>query len=155
MLSFSETFRYCTTEIQKEHFRKLIKEIASYDIADRPSFEKIIQQIKCCVKYDIHEKIVENGVLLKVHRNMKLGEGGFAVVLYGTLQQHREHKYAVAVKRIDVTHSASSKREEDALKELRHSNVIRLFHATSDNNFRFFLSIYNQSTAKLLHISNF
>ena len=120
-----------------EHYRSLINEMVSHDPTDRLSIEKTSQQLKNCVDY---KEIKDNSRIIQVCHKIKLGQGGYGVVLYGTLTHkigRRKKKFSVAVKRIDVTHSAINEREESALKQLRHPNVIRLFHATSDDSFRY------------------
>lgn len=58
-----------------------------------------------------------------------LGEGTYGVVYEKTLG-----KKQVAVKRIQLIHI--NYQEERALQRLDHPNVIKLFHAVSDSNFR-------------------
>lgn len=122
-----------------EHFRKLIKEMISHNSTDRPSFENIIQEIKNYVCYKIiKEKNIE--IKLKFCNKILLGKGGYGIVYYGTLTDRIEEpkkKHSVAIKQIDVTHSTSNEREEMALKTLNHPNVIRLLHATKDDNYRY------------------
>lgn len=129
------------------HFRKLIKEMVSHKSALRPSFKEVIQRIS---DYANYKELRENEVVIKICDKIKLGQGGFGVVLYGTLtsDKAKSQKYSVALKRIDVTYSSSNQREEAALKELRHPNVIRLFHATSDHNFRY------TELSPILHVQN-
>jgi serine/threonine protein kinase len=61
----------------------------------------------------------------------KLGEGRYGIVCKGMWREK-----SVAVKRIQLIHIASNKQGEEALQGLDHSNVIKLFHAESDANFR-------------------
>lgn len=129
-----------------EHFRKLIKEMVSHDSTHRPSFEKIVQQIK---NYVDHKEIKENKIIIKVCDKIKLGQGGYGIVLYGTLtnkQEKPKKKSSVAVKRIDVASSAINPREEESMKELNHKNVIRLFHAVSDSYYRYSWYTFSKKT---------
>jgi serine/threonine protein kinase len=57
-----------------------------------------------------------------------LGRGGYGKVFKGFWGDQ-----PVAVKRIELT---SDEQEEKSLRELDHENVIKLFHAESDENFR-------------------
>jgi serine/threonine protein kinase len=61
----------------------------------------------------------------------KLGEGRYGIVCKGMWREK-----PVAVKRIQLIHIASNTQGEEALQRLDHSNVIKLFHAESDANFR-------------------
>ena len=69
----------------------------------------------------------EEGV---VDFNAILGKGGFAIVYRGTLKG-----LPVAVKRIE-NDRLEENREENALVQLNHPNVIQLSHIRSDGEFR-------------------
>ena len=61
-----------------------------------------------------------------------LGSGGFGVVYQGFWGST-----PVAIKRLQLIHVESNeKKEEEALRNLKHPNVIKMFHAESDANFR-------------------
>ena len=60
-----------------------------------------------------------------------LGEGRYGIVFEGVWSDK-----PVAIKRIQLTHIASIKREEDALLKLNHPNVIKLLHVENDSTFR-------------------
>jgi serine/threonine protein kinase len=62
-----------------------------------------------------------------------LGRGGFAFVYDGFWGPNR---IPVAVKRILLENVESNEREEEALRNLKHPNVINLHHVESDSNFR-------------------
>jgi Protein tyrosine and serine/threonine kinase len=62
--------------------------------------------------------------------NEILGEGAFAIVHRGALKG-----MPVAVKRIE-NHRLEKNREENALIQLNHPNVIHLFHVKSGDIFR-------------------
>lgn len=61
----------------------------------------------------------------------KLGEGRYGIVFQGIW-----NRKPVAVKRIQLLHIASNQQEEAALQRLDHPNVIKLFDAENDLNFR-------------------
>ena len=64
-----------------------------------------------------------------------LGKGGFAFVFKGAYRDKQLEKLIpVAVKRIQELDV--NPREENALRNLRHPNVIKLFHVVSDADFR-------------------
>ena len=69
---------------------------------------------------------------LTFHRSFDnlLGEGSYGVVYKKTWNEKQ-----VAVKRIQLIHI--NNQEEEALQRLDHPNVIKLFHAESDSNFRY------------------
>jgi len=69
----------------------------------------------------------EDGV---VDFNDILGKGGFAIIYRGTLKS-----LPVAVKRIE-NDRLEENREENALVQLNHPNVIKLCHIRSDGEFR-------------------
>ncbi|XP_046638890.1 serine/threonine-protein kinase/endoribonuclease IRE1-like [Daphnia pulicaria] len=75
----------------------------------------------------------------------KLGEGRYGIVCKGIWCEK-----SVAVKRIQLIHIASNTQGEEALQGLDHLNVIKLFHAESDANFRYYyLELCNASLEKL------
>ena len=59
-----------------------------------------------------------------------LGSGGFALVYDGF------YRLPVAVKRVQLEHVSKNPNEEESLRKLNHPNIIKLFHAESDSNFR-------------------
>jgi serine/threonine protein kinase len=64
-------------------------------------------------------------------QNKILGEGRYGIVFEGVWC-----KKPVAIKRIQLLHTSSNQREEEALKKLEHPNVIQLFHIENDSTFR-------------------
>lgn len=63
-----------------------------------------------------------------------LGQGGFAKVFYGTLNDR-----PVAIKRLEnIDVDVDGEREKDALIKLNHPNIIRLLHYEEDNNFKYY-----------------
>jgi serine/threonine protein kinase len=61
-----------------------------------------------------------------------LGRGGFGIVFDGFWGPNR---IPVAVKRLQLLH-LDSKKEEEALRNLKHPNVIQIYHAEDDKDFR-------------------
>lgn len=72
----------------------------------------------------------------------QLGKGGFGIVFEGTL-----HGNPVAIKRIDKTEfilpnesldqrNSRLQREEQAMKNLDHPNVLKLLHVEDDDHFK-------------------
>lgn len=61
-----------------------------------------------------------------------LGQGGYGVVLEGFWGS-----IPVAVKRIELHKVESNEKEEEALRNLKHQNVVKMYHAESDTNFRY------------------
>jgi serine/threonine protein kinase len=59
----------------------------------------------------------------------KLGEGRYGIVYKGDWDGK-----TVAIKRIKLDQCC--KQEEEAMKKLEHPNVVKFFHAESDENFR-------------------
>ena len=72
---------------------------------------------------------------LEYDRSKILGRGGFATVYSGKLDGKQ-----VAVKRLQqdlaVNNGNQGKREEEALRELDHPNVISLLHVEEDEDFK-------------------
>lgn len=66
-------------------------------------------------------------------RDKLLGSGGYGIVYEGVWG---ENKNPVAVKRIQLIHVTSCEKEEEALLKLNHPNIIKLFHAENDLDFR-------------------
>ena len=71
--------------------------------------------------------------MLQCHYNALLGKGGSSIVSNGTFNGQ-----SVAIKRIYVLnlHDDFNKREEHALLQLNHPNVIKLLHIEADSHFR-------------------
>lgn len=66
-----------------------------------------------------------------------LGRGGFAFVFRGSFRKANEPAIPVAVKRIQFEAGLGlpkDGREEEALKRLRHENVVRLYHVKNQQN---------------------
>ncbi len=70
--------------------------------------------------------------LINYYRKKQIGQGGFGSVFLGECNGTK-----VAVKKIQLTGDQSYQKEEEALKNLHHSNVIKLLHCESDLDFRF------------------
>jgi serine/threonine-protein kinase/endoribonuclease IRE1 len=69
--------------------------------------------------------------LIKIDRSKILGTGSCGIVFEGTWNGKK-----VAVKRVQIANTESSKPEEEALQKLDHPNVIKLFDVQSDEDFR-------------------
>jgi serine/threonine protein kinase len=69
--------------------------------------------------------------LIKIDRSKILGSGSYGIVFEGTWNGKK-----VAVKRVQIANTESSKPEEEALQKLDHPNVIKLFDVQSDEDFR-------------------
>lgn len=110
--------------------------MVSHDSTSRPPSMNIIQHLK---NYYIDSKVIRNNdIVIKVYDKITLGKGGYGLVLYGTLtNKKKSQKHSVAVKTINMNHSSSHNREEAALTKIKHPNVVRLYHVTSSNDFRY------------------
>jgi len=62
-----------------------------------------------------------------------IGRGGFGFIFKGFLGPTRK---PVAVKRVMLEDVEGSEREEEALRNLKHPNVVELYHVKSDSSFR-------------------
>ncbi|XP_046439760.1 serine/threonine-protein kinase/endoribonuclease ire-1-like isoform X2 [Daphnia pulex] len=69
---------------------------------------------------------------LVINRNRILGEGRYGYVFEGTWEETR-----VAVKRIEI--ERTNEREETALQQCDHHNVITLLDVQSDQNFKYYV----------------
>ena len=69
---------------------------------------------------------------LQCDKKKVLGEGNQGVVFYGFWGST-----AVAVKRIQLFQVKCKEEEEQALRNLKHPNVIKMFHAENDADFRY------------------
>ena len=65
---------------------------------------------------------------IKFNKNVRLGEGGYGSLFPGIFQNRH-----VAVKRVDLLHATDN---EEALKQLRHPNVVKLFHVECTDDFK-------------------
>jgi len=62
-----------------------------------------------------------------------LGRGGYGIVFDGFWGPNR---IPVAVKRLQLVTLEKSEKEEEALINLKHPNVIKIYHAESNQDFR-------------------
>ena len=69
---------------------------------------------------------------LQCDKEKVLGTGGQGLVLHGFWGST-----PVAVKRIQLFHVDCKEEEEQALRNLKHPNVIKMFHAENDADFRY------------------
>jgi serine/threonine-protein kinase/endoribonuclease IRE1 len=68
---------------------------------------------------------------MEIDREQILGKGRFGIVYMGSW-----NRMPVAIKRIQLVHLDSSEKEEEALRNLKHPNVIQIYHAENDTDFR-------------------
>ena len=73
----------------------------------------------------------------------KLGEGSFGAVFKGVF-----NKKPAAVKRIQLFQVKWKEEEEQALRNLKHPNVIKMFHAENDADFRYCNGSFNEKKNK-------
>lgn len=125
-----------STEIQMVHFRKLVKGMVLHDRESRFTIGVVIEKIN---DYLNHKKIQDGDLVFKVCNKIKLGQGGYGAVLYGTLTNKKNsQKFSVAIKKTENEEkSISNEREEHALEKLKHRNVVRFFHSTIDGDSRY------------------
>lgn len=62
-----------------------------------------------------------------------IGRGGFGFIFNGFLGPNRK---PVAVKRLMLEDVDSSEKEEEALRNLKHPNIVELHHVKSDSSFK-------------------
>jgi serine/threonine protein kinase len=68
---------------------------------------------------------------ISIDRKTILGKGGYGIVFRG-----KWNSKEVAVKRIPIVNVQNNKGEEEALQNLDHPNVVKLYHVESDSDFR-------------------
>ncbi|XP_046438267.1 calcium-dependent protein kinase 2-like [Daphnia pulex] len=84
---------------------------------------------------------------MEIQREAILGQGGYGIVYKGFWGPNR---IPVAVKRLQLVHLDSSEKEEEALQNLKHPNIIKIYHAENDTDFRYFaLELCEASMDKL------
>jgi serine/threonine-protein kinase/endoribonuclease IRE1 len=67
---------------------------------------------------------------IQFDRKVRLGGGGHGSVFLGTFQGNK-----VAVKRVELFHTANEN-EEKNMQQLNHPNVVKLLHFYTDDNFK-------------------
>jgi hypothetical protein len=67
---------------------------------------------------------------IEFDRNVQLGQGGHGSVFPGMFRGNK-----VAVKRVLVT-GATNENEENIMQQLKHPNIVQLFHFNRDDNFK-------------------
>ena len=82
---------------------------------------------------------------LQCDKEKVLGTGGQGMVLHGFWGST-----PVAVKRIQLFHVECKEEEEQALRNLKHPNVIKMFHAENDADFRYCNGSFNEKKIKFL-----
>jgi hypothetical protein len=70
--------------------------------------------------------------MFEINRENILSMGGNAMVFEGVWDGN-----PVAIKRMELFKTKYDQRMVEALKELNHPNIVKLFHDQSDENFRF------------------
>jgi serine/threonine-protein kinase/endoribonuclease IRE1 len=79
-------------------------------------------------------KPTQNLKKVEIDRDQILGQGGYGIVYKGFWGPNR---IPVAVKRLQLmVHLDTSEKEDEALLKLNHQNVIKLYHAENDTDFR-------------------
>jgi serine/threonine protein kinase len=66
---------------------------------------------------------------IEFNRQVRLGRGGFGSVFPGTFQGRK-----VAIKRVELVNATDN--EEEALKQLDHPNIVKLFHVECTDDFK-------------------
>lgn len=82
--------------------------------------------------------------LINMNMRVKLGRGGYGQVYLGDYKGIK-----VAVKKIELSQVKSNKREEDALMNLKHDNIVKLLHVENQGDHRYSTK-YFKSTFKYL-----
>ncbi len=67
---------------------------------------------------------------IQFDREVQLGQGGYGAVFLGTFRGNK-----VAVKRVELFHTANEN-EEKNMQQLNHPNVVKLLHFYTDDNFK-------------------
>jgi hypothetical protein len=70
--------------------------------------------------------------IVNIDRAKIIGKGSFGIVFEGVWCGLK-----VAVKRIPIENATSSEREENALEQFDHENVVKLFHVEKNQDFRY------------------
>jgi serine/threonine protein kinase len=66
---------------------------------------------------------------IQINNEVQLGQGGFGSVFQGTYQNRQ-----VAVKIVPL--KDANGKEEEALQQLNHPNIVKLFHVERHNKFK-------------------
>ena len=66
---------------------------------------------------------------IQFNKEVLIGKGGFGSVFPGTFQGRK-----VAVKRVELINATDN--EEEALKQLDHPNIVKLFHVECTDDFK-------------------
>ncbi|XP_046654296.1 serine/threonine-protein kinase/endoribonuclease IRE1-like isoform X2 [Daphnia pulicaria] len=69
---------------------------------------------------------------IEFNSQVLLGRGGFGSVFPGTFQGRK-----VAIKRVELVNATDN--EEEALKQLDHPNIVKLFHVDCNKDFKYFV----------------
>ncbi len=67
---------------------------------------------------------------IEFNSQVRLGRGGFGSVFPGTFQGRK-----VAIKRVELINATDN--EEEALKQLDHPNIVKLFHVECNEDFKY------------------
>ncbi len=70
---------------------------------------------------------------MEIQREAILGQGGYGIVYKGFWGPNR---IPVAVKRLQLLTLDNTEKEEEALIKLKHPNIIQIYHAENDTDFR-------------------
>lgn len=78
-------------------------------------------------------KLFVESEMSDINQETILGSRGNTMVFKGVWNQK-----PVAIKRMELFNTKNDRRMVEALKKLKHQNIVKLFHDQSDKNFRFY-----------------
>jgi serine/threonine protein kinase len=73
--------------------------------------------------------VLNQNMEIEFNSQVLLGRGGFGSVFPGTFQGRE-----VAIKRVELINATDN--EEEALKQLDHPNIVKLFHVECTDDFK-------------------
>lgn len=78
---------------------------------------------------------------IKLDNQLRLGRGDFGSVFSGTFRGRK-----VAIRRIELIDASDN--EVEALKQLDHPNIIKLFHVECNDDFKYDIKKFNYNILK-------